>query len=188
MLIEYWKPIPGYLDLYEISSFGRVRSLERFINDRGCVYLRKSKLLKLSKNKDGYLAVTLYKSGQRKTFKVHRLVAMAFIPNPDNLPMINHKDCNPANNTVENLEWCTQKYNVSYGTANQRRSKTLQNCNHFSKPVYQYTLDGVLVRVWPSAAEAGRNGFCESHVAACCRGERKTHRGYIWSYTPIRPF
>ena len=173
MKIEYWRPIPGYEE-YEVSNLGRVKGKER--------------ILKPSKNKDGYLAVGLYKSGQRKIFKVHRLVAIAFIPNPDKLPCINHKDENPGNNVASNLEWCTQKYNVSYATANQRRSKTLQNCNHFTKPVYQYTLDGVLVRVWPSVNEAGRNSFLSSHVAACCRGKRKSHRGYRWSYTPLNFF
>lgn len=176
MKIEYWKPIPGYED-YEVSNLGRVRSLK----------YGKIRILKPGKTK-GYLHVILYKNCTSKWFKVHRLVAMAFIPNPDNLPMINHKDENPGNNAVSNLEWCDASYNNSYGTLPERQSQKQLNDPIKSKKVYQYTLDGVLVHVWPSVNEVARNGFSLGHVAACCRGERKSHRGYRWSYTPLNFF
>ena len=101
--MEEWKNIIGYEGLYEVSNKGNVRNV------------RRNTLLKLSKNKYGYIQVYLYKNGIRKGFKVHRLVAQAFILNPDNLPQVNHRDENPGNNNVDNLEWCTHKYNVNYG-------------------------------------------------------------------------
>lgn len=91
---------------------------------------------------------------------------------------INHKDQNKENNCVTNLEWCNSYYNNNYGDHNQKLSKT----------VYQYTLDGELVRVWPSTQECGRNNFSASHVAECCRGELKKHKGFRWSYNPPSQF
>ena len=107
--MEEWKNIIGYEGLYEVSNKGNVRNV------------RRNTLLRLSKNQ-GYIQVYLYKNGIRTGLKVHRLVAQAFIPNPDNLPCVNHKDETRNNNDVRNLEWCTQKYNCNYGTARQRNS------------------------------------------------------------------
>ena len=101
--MEEWKNVIGYEGLYEVSNKGNVRNV------------RRNTLLKLSKNYYGYIQVWLYKNGIRTGFKVHRLVAQAFIPNPDNLPQINHKDEDKLNNCVENLEWCSNEYNVNYG-------------------------------------------------------------------------
>lgn len=176
MKIEYWKPIPGYEE-YEVSNLGRVRSLK----------FGKMKILK-QYEVNGYLRVSLYKDRKQKWFFVHRLVAMAFIPNTDKLPMINHKDECKTNNIPENLEWCDASYNNSYGTLPERQSQKQLNDPIKSKKVYQYTLYGVLVRVWSSVNEVARNGFSLGHVAACCRGERKSHRGYRWSYIPITSF
>ena len=176
MKIEYWRPIPGYEE-YEVSNLGRVRSLK----------FGKMKILK-QYEVNGYLRVSLYKDRKQKWFLVHRLVAMAFIPNTDKLPMINHKDECKTNNIPENLEWCDASYNNSYGTLPERQSQKQLNDPIKSKKVYQYTLDGVLVHVWTSVNEVARNGFSLGHVAACCRGERKSHRGYRWSYTPLNFF
>ncbi len=104
---EIWKDIPGYEGLYQVSSCGNVRSM----NYRG---LGKVKVLKTAEDKRGYTHVNLFKDKIPKTCQVHRLVAIAFIPNPNNLPQINHKDCNPRNNHIENLEWCDAKYNSQY--------------------------------------------------------------------------
>ena len=101
--MEEWKNIIGYEGLYEVSNMGNVRNV------------RRNTLLRFSKNNYGYIQVYLYKNGIRNGFKVHRLVAQAFIPNPDNLPQVNHKDEDKTNNSVENLEWCDHKYNVNYG-------------------------------------------------------------------------
>ena len=122
---EHWKPISGYEGLYEVSSFGRVRSLDRVVKKkcRGgqtAVCLYNGKLLKLATNCN-YLTVQLNKNGTGKTHAVHRLVARAFIPNPKSLPQVNHKDENKWNNCVENLEWCDGHYNCTYGTIIERK-------------------------------------------------------------------
>ena len=110
MDIEIWKPIPRYETLYEISNNGVVKSL-------------RTGAVKCSSNNGKYKQVTLTKNGTSKTYKVHRLVAITFIPNPDNLPCVNHKDECPSNNNVNNLEWCTAKYNSNYGTRIERMAK-----------------------------------------------------------------
>lgn len=107
MEIERWKPVPGYEGLYEVSSHGKVKSL----NYRG---KGKQEVLKPAKDKKGYLRVTLTMDGVHTTFQVHRLVALAFIPNPGNLPQVNHMDKDPGNNRVDNLEWCTGTYNIAH--------------------------------------------------------------------------
>ena len=105
------KDIPGYEGLYAITSCGKIWSY------------RRNQFVKTHKNNWGYFDVHLYKNGNHKVFKVHRLVAQAFIPNPNNLPEVNHKDENKSHNYLNNLEWCTSKYNQNYGTRNERISK-----------------------------------------------------------------
>ena len=111
---EVWKSIFDYSN-YKISNLGRIRSLKKY------------KILKQSTNRFGYKSVSLHKFGTSKTFAIHRLVAKAFIPNPNNYPCVNHKDENPSNNCVSNLEWCTYQYNSIYGTAIERRIKTYKD-------------------------------------------------------------
>ena len=120
---QIWKDIPGYEGLYEVSNTGRVRSLN--YNGTG-----KTKVMKLSTNKLGYKKVGLCKDGKRKVYFIHRLVALAFIPNPNNYPIINHKDENPSNNAVWNLEWCTQKYNINYGNCRKKISEAIKGKKH----------------------------------------------------------
>lgn len=120
MVEEIWVDIKGYEGLYQVSNLGRVKSLER-IDSLG--HKRKEKIFKPQKNK-GYLRVSLWKDGKGKKYSIHRLVAIAFIPNPDNLPEVNHKDENKFNNNVDNLEWCTVAYNNTYGTRIQRFSES----------------------------------------------------------------
>ena len=112
-MIEEWRPVVGYEGLYEVSSYGRVRGVDRYDN-RNC--FRKGKVLSPFKDRYGYLSVVLSCNGKCKTTNVHRLVAKAFLPNPDNLPQVNHKDEVKLNNCVDNLEWCSAKYNNTYGT------------------------------------------------------------------------
>ena len=159
---EIWKDKKDYEGHYQVSNCGRVKSF-RFGKER---------ILKLIKYKCGYLYVNLYKNNIKKEYLVHRLVAEAFIDNTDNLPCVNHKDENKLNNNVDNLEWCTHEYNINYGTRTER-------C---SKPVLQYTLDGEFIREWPSTRECGKSGFNQGSVSACCRGKRKTHKGFLWEY------
>ena len=191
--IEIWRT-PIYkgeiYDNYQVSNFGRILSLN--YNHTG-----NPNLLKPTKNKDGYLNVELRKNGKRKTFKVHRLVAETFLPNTDNLPQVNHKiegdegkkinmvffnEDGTVNKEKTTIEWCDGKYNHNYGTINERISKANTNGKQ-SKPVLQFTLDGEFIREWESTMECGRNGFNRGHVADCCRGERKTHKGFRWIYT-----
>lgn len=168
---EIWKDIEGYECLYQVSDQGRVRSMLRKGTTGGILAP-----LVMSK---GYLGVRLYKNKVGKTYKIHRLVAQAFIPNPDNKPQVNHKSEQKWLNSVDNLEWATAKENNNWGTRNQRVS-CKNNWN--SKPVKQLSLDGTLIAIWPSASEAERNGFIQSKISACCQGKSKTHRGYLWVY------
>ena len=177
--MEHWKDIIGYEGLYQVSDLGRVKSLNY-------LHTGKERVLRAGKDKDGYLLVTLCNSGKKNYYSVHRLVAEAFIPNPDNLPQVNHRDENPLNNAVSNLEWCSVGYNINFGTRNERVAKALTNHPMKSKPVYQYTKDGSLVHLYPSAMETARQtGYAQGNISACCRGEYKQAYGYIWSYTPI---
>ena len=176
---EVWKDIEGFEGLYQVSNLGNVKSLNYN-------HTKKEKKLCKRKDKSGYLYVNLCKQGKHKSFKIHRLVSKAFIENPNNYSFVNHKDENKQNNVVTNLEWCTHKYNCNYGTRNKRMCEKLINRNDESKLVYQYSKYGVLISVFNSTNEAKRQGFNQGHVASCCRGERKSHKGYIWSYKPIK--
>ena len=120
---ETWKDIEGYEGLYQVSNLGKVKSLNYNKTSE-------SKLLKLQKNSNGYTRVVLYKNRKPKVCLVHRLVAQAFIPNPNNLPQINHKDEDKANNSVDNLEWCTYLYNNTYGTAIERATEKRKGYKH----------------------------------------------------------
>ena len=166
---EIWRSIKDYEGLYEVSSWGRVRSLKR------------GKFLKLQISCWGYLRVELNKNGKGIKHSVHRLVTEAFIPNPNNYPQVNHKDENKLNNHADNLEWCQPEYNNNYGTHNERVAKAK------SKTVYMLTLDGGLCGMWPSTQECARNGFNQSHVAECCNGKLKKYKGFKWSYEPPKP-
>lgn len=143
--------------------------------------ITKEIIRKQSKDDKGYLIVKLSKNNISHTIKVHKLVANAFIPNPFKLPQINHRDEDKTNNNVDNLEWCTNKYNCNYGTHNKRMSKTL------SKTVYQYSNNYDLIKVWDSAVQCSRENsrYNHRHISECCLGKRKTHQGYKWSYKPI---
>lgn len=193
-MTEEWKGIKGYENKYQISNLGRVRSLDR-IDSRG--ERRKGKILKGRRNKYGYMKVALYDKIPKEKF-IHRLVAEAFIDNPCNHPIINHKDEDKSNNNVLNLEWCSCSYNVSYGTSRIRSSQNtnyeakvkntnyksigIKNREHRKKIVYQYSDELCLVKIWSSVLECETAGFSKHSVSKCCRGILKKHKGYIWSY------
>ena len=131
----------------------------------------------------GYNRIGLWIGGVNKCFLVHRLVALAFIPNPDNLPEVNHKDECKTNNNVSNLEWCSIKYNKTYGTRLERISKKHLNRKDLSKPIRQFTKDGRFITDYPSIAEAGRQtGFDKTYISKCCKGRYKQAYNYIWRY------
>ena len=132
-MIEIWKDIKGYDGIYQISNFGRVRSVDRVVYGRLSYKngrLVKGKLLSLRKGKEGYVRVNLNKDGIKTTYDVHKLVADAFMDNPSNLPQINHKDENKTNNHVGNLEYCDSYYNTNYGTRNARISNSLKHSTY----------------------------------------------------------
>lgn len=178
---EEFRDIQGYEGLYQVSNLGRVKSLPRVVKCNSGYQLTKERILKVSKSKHNYLRVVLSNNKVTKTFCVHRLVAIAFIPNPNNYPIINHKDENCSNNCVENLEWCTTKYNLNYGTRSLRASKTNTNNPLRSIPIVAYK-DGVEVMRFPSINEARRNGFRMLGVRKCCSGIWKQYKGLMWKY------
>ena len=177
---EMWKDIEEYNGEYQVSNLGRVKSFKN----------NKEKLLKpffTKTNQEGYLVVNLCQNNKRKIKLVHRLVAEAFIPNPNNFPFINHKDEDKTNNNVDNLEWCDSKYNNNYGTLREKMKKKL------SFKVAQYDLNDNLIKIYDSAHEAAKeNNIEQGGISACCRGKqiRKdgyvqrhlTYKGYKWKY------
>lgn len=170
---EEWKDIKGYEGLYQVSNLGRVKRIKRK-NNAYNNYYDCNFILKQNKTKKGYLRVQLHKEGTKeKTFFAHRLVAETFLDNPDNLPQVNHKDENKLNNRVDNLEFCTNKYNANYGHKNDSKKKK----------IIQKDLSGNAIKVWDSIAQIEKElGIKSSNISAICRGLRKTARGYIWEY------
>ena len=163
-----------YEGLYKVSNFGRILSLN--YNKTG-----KPELMTPRKRKDGYFQVNLRKNGEYKTCSLHRLVAQTFLPNPNNLPQVNHIDQDKTNNRVENLEWKSPKDNCNHGTRNERIAKANTN-GKLSKKVLQFTLNGKLIREWPSIMECERNGFDSGNVCKCCNGKLPHYKGFLWMY------
>lgn len=175
--MEHWKDIKGFEGLYQVSDFGRVKSLNYN-------HTNESRILKTRKQRNGYLLVNLNKKGKQYFFLVHRLVAETFLENPENLPQVNHKDENKTNNRVENLEWKSPKDNCNHGTRNERSAKTRTN-GKLSKQVLQYTKNGEFVKEWVSLSEIKRKlGYNKSAISKVCRGNTrlKSYKGYIWIY------
>ena len=178
---EIWKDIKGYEGIYQISNLGKIKSLDR--KDYANRNL-KGVMLKFGLCK-GYYTVVLSKCGEQKQFRVNRLVAENFIKNLNNYSDVNHIDENKINNRVDNLEWCTRKYNNSYGTRLKRISK--KSSVSLSKKVYQYDKELNLIKEWLGTREIERNtGYRCQNISACCLGQQKTCGGYIWSYGKIR--
>ena len=174
---EEWRDVVGYEGLYQVSDQGRVKSLERKVKHWCGERTVKERILKPSDNCMGYLIVNLSAGGKRKHFKVHRLVCQAFHDNPENKLDVNHINENKTDNRACNLEWCTRRENINHGSRNTRTAEAL------SKPVGQYTLDGELVKIWPSATEARRQtGFSQGNICLAANGKHKQAYGFIWKY------
>ena len=167
-MTEMWKDIKGYEGLYQVSNLGNVRSM----NYRGTGEIKN---LVPKVNNCGRLWILL--SGKPKL--IHRLVAEAFIPNEEGYPEINHKDENPKNNVVENLEWCTGEYNKKCYLANHKGGRVKKN----TKVVNQYDLSGNIVKQWDdSRTIANETGMNQWSITQCCDGKRKTAYGFRWQY------
>lgn len=175
-----WRPIPDYEGFYEVSNTGKVKSVYRY-----------KRILKPMISNTGYERVDLFKNKNRKQFSVHRLVAMAFVSNPDAKPFVNHKDENKLNNVADNLEWVSHVENCRYGTAITRRTehfdykhRKINNANQIkacSKPIRQYTKAGLFVREWASASACHKEtGIATSGIREVVRGKRKSAGGYIF--------
>lgn len=177
---EIWKDIEGYEGLYMVSSLGRVKSLDR-IDGRG--WNIKGKILKQTLDKKGYLNVGLSKNNNRTLYKVHRLVAETFIPNPDNKPEIDHISTLKTDNMVENLRWVTTKENSNNPLTLKHRSESkmsTKNARHRS--VLQYDVNGNFIREWDTITEAEKTLNITHKIHYVCQGKRKTCGGYIWKY------
>lgn len=181
--MEIWKDIDGYENEYQVSNKGNVRSVSKEVKSKnGSIAIKKGKILKQTERPKGYLCVNLSSKGKSRCIEVQRLVAKAFIPNPDKLPCVNHKDENKKNNDAENLEWCTYQYNNLYGNRNAKASLSRIN-GKLAFKVYQYTLDNEFIAEYPSLAEVKRmHGYDASKISLCARGKRKTAYGYVWKY------
>lgn len=184
VVAEEWRPVAEYEGLYEVSNTGKVRSLFRY-----------KKVLKPVITRSGYCAVELFKDKMGKMKLVHRIVAAAFIPNPNGFPQVNHIDENKHNNCAENLEWCTAKYNMNFGTSKIRRTNSTdytrpfyaenarKNGKKVCRPVSQFSKSGDFLHSFESGKEAHRKtGINHSHIMECCAGRVKTAGGYIWKY------
>ena len=180
---EIWKDIPNYEGLYQASNLGRIRSVDRYkeviIKNQYGEYKRtkffKSYILK-QQTYIGYKCVQLHINGKYKWEKVHRLVAMAFVPNPENKPQVNHIDGNKSNNNVLNLEWCNQSYNTKHAYKNNL-------IKHYKIEINQYDLEGNYIKTWESAKEIEKKlKIKNSQICRCCKNENSTAGGYYWKY------
>lgn len=172
---EIWKDIPGYEELYQISNLGRVRSYK--LGYKFCDRL-------VYKHK-GYIRTALCKNNRCIHFYVHRLVAQVFLPNPDNLPEVNHKDGNKTNNCVDNLEWCTRQENMNHA----RKTGLWPFTEHMRialihpKEISQYAMSGKFLRSYESVKDAHlQTGINAGNICLCCKGKRNSAGGYIWEY------
>lgn len=173
---EIWKDVQGYEDLYQVSNLGRVKSLPKVVDIKRCKITLKEKMLSQIEKGD-YLSVILCNNRNRRQFSIHRLVAIAFIDNPNSLPEVNHKDEDKHNNVVSNLEWCDRCYNQNYGTCRERAASKLW------KKVFQYSKNGEFIKEYKSIQYAADSlGIFPTNIIECCKGRRKSAGGYIWKY------
>lgn len=183
---EIWKDIPDYDGKYQISNYGRVKRLKRnvFVRVLGkTVEISTPKILKLNLVKSGYLYITITANNTKRTLKIHRLVAEVFIPNPNDLPEVNHIDGNKENNCVDNLEWCTHKENIQHALKNNLLNDRSGNNNANCKKINQYDSDGNFIKLWNSIYEITKETGFERHgITRCCTSKSKTYKGYIWKY------
>lgn len=186
--MEIWKDIKGYEGSYMVSNYGRVKSLEKYIEsyNRTRTQYRPEKILKQYKSKWGYMRVYLTQNSIKKMYAVHRLVASAFIDNPNNKPCVNHIDNDRSNNHLDNLEWCTYKENNNWAKKQGRRVFTEEWKQKISatrklKPVVGIDENGNKI-YFDAVRATSKAGFGCKAVIRCCKGLQKAHKGYRWEY------
>ena len=182
---ERYATIEGFPN-YLVTTHGRVLSLK---DSRGKDRIKE---LKPQYSNSGYLTVLLYKNGKQYHKYVHRLVAKAFIPNPENKPEVNHIDEDKSNNCVSNLEWMTAKENRNHGTRNERAGKTISKVNSdgrfkgsnhpYSKSVIGFKINGCEIKYYKYMSESEKDGFSTDCISRCCKGKQKQHRNFEWFY------
>ena len=169
-MIEVWKDIPDYEELYQISNYGNIKNKKRNNYLKGGI-------------KRGYREVILFKNNKNNYKLVHRLVAENFIPNPDNLPQVNHKDGNKLNNNLDNLEWCSRSENMKHAYKLGLQKPLYAKDNLRAKKVKQIDLQGNLIKIYNGIREASRiNNINPRDITKCCKGLRKQGGGYVWKY------
>ena len=188
---EEWRSVKGYEGFYEVSDMGRVRSLPRVIERVQGSYLKNGQIMKQREDQHGYYQIILSLGENKRHAKVHRLVAEAFIENPEGKKEVNHIDNNPKNNMVENLEWCTHRENMEWMHKNGRAKRTevwLKNLHESQKKTYKAVIGtnietGEEIR-FSNLNGVKRLGFSPSCVCRCCKGKQGVtqHKGYRWSY------
>ena len=180
---EIWKDIKDYEGLYQVSNLGRVRSIDRMCkSNKNNIRIAKGKVLAQKTDKRGYKRVELSKNGKHKTFTVHRLVLSTFVENKSKFPCINHKDENPSNNVLDNLEWCTQKYNVNYGTGIERMKNKI-DYKAIGEKQGRKVIDITNNIIYSSIHEAGRiTNINFQNIYKCCNGKRLSAGGIKWRY------
>ena len=177
--MEVWKDVVGYEGFYQVSNKGNVRSVDRFVRCSNSVRFYNGRILSQCEDDKGYYRVLLAVAGKHKSCQVHRLVAEAFLDNTENKPEVNHKDENPSNNSVDNLEWCDKVYNLGYGTGRERSIRSHR------KAVLQIDVNGNLIAEHDGvnvAAEAIGKPKDATAITRCCKGKNKTAHGYVWRY------
>ena len=183
--MEIFKEIEGYEGLYAVSNYGHIKSLPRKIFNHKGFWNREERIIKPEKDSKGYLRVSFCVNGKSHTFKVHRLVAQAFIPNPECKPQVNHIDGNKQNNNVENLEWCTNQENQIHAVKTGLYHKNYTPSN--SRKILQINKDtDEVIAKYPSINAALRHFNLSvtkrANIVECCRGKQKTGYGYKWKY------
>lgn len=176
-----WRDVKGYEGRYKVSELGVIISIPHLTSTNGVIKFWKFNKMSPLKNINGYYCVKLSDCNRRQRLLIHRIVAEAFIANPNGYPCVNHKDENKSNNCVNNLEWCTVEYNNNYGSKNSR-SATKNKNGKMSKPVIQLDKEGHTIKEYPTIQEAKRQGFDTSYISKCCLGKAHSHKGYIWKY------
>lgn len=184
---EIWKDIPEYEGLYQASTLGKVKSLEKMHWNRFQYFAQKERILKPRYDKKGYVVYALFKDGKRKDIKGHRIIAITFLKNESNKPQINHINGIKDDNRVCNLEWCTNQENQIHAFKNGLNKKRYGKENPYSKSVLQYDLNNNFIKEYASMADAARelNIKNYSHICSCCRNKRNKAYGYTWKYKEI---